>query len=108
MKLDTAHDLAAEAIDLKIATDAPSRNALNKLYAALEKVMGDNRRSGEGVTNLQTNQTPVEGLTVTEKEGVDGEQAEETMVQNGREEAATGVGESLLEELLDDEGEEEL
>ena len=40
-KLQTALDLTAEAIDIKIAADATSRNTLNKLHAALIKAIGD-------------------------------------------------------------------
>jgi len=104
-KLEAAKDLAAEAVDSKIATDAPSRNALNKLYTALSKALGENGTAGksaEGVTIVETRQN--EGLTAVEEEGAvahGGEEVEETEVQ-----AATEVGESLLEELLDDEEEE--
>jgi len=104
-KLEAAKDLAAEAVDSKIATDAPSRNALNKLYTALSKALGENGTAGksaEGVTIVETRQN--EGLAAVEEEGAvahGGEEVEETEVQ-----AATEVGESLLEELLDDEEEE--
>ena len=40
-KLQMAHDLAVEAIDMNIAFDAASRNGLNKFHAALIKVMGE-------------------------------------------------------------------
>lgn len=105
-KLEAAKDLAAEAVDSKIATDAPSRNALNKLYTALSKALGENGsvgKSAEGVTVVEARQD--EGVTAVGGEGgaamqVD-EEAEETRIQ----EAPVG-GESLLEELLDDEEEE--
>lgn len=106
-KLEAAKDLAAEAVDSKIATDAPSRNALNKLYTALGKARGENGSAGksaEGVTVVDTRQD--EGLTAAvDNDGaathVDEEEAEETKIQ-----AAPEGGESLLEELLDDEEEE--
>jgi len=106
-KLEAAKDLAAEAVDSKIATDAPSRNALNKLYTALSKALGENGSAGksaEGVTVVETRQD--EGLTAAVgSDGaamdVDEGQAEETKMQ-----AAAEGGESLLEELLDDEEEE--
>jgi len=104
-KLEAAKDLAAEAVDSKIATYAPSRNALNKLYTALSKALGENGSAGkspEGVTVMETRQD--EGLTAVEEEGAlahVGEVVEEMNVQ-----AAAEGGESLLEELLDDEEEE--
>ncbi len=104
-KLEAAKDLAAEAVDSKIATDAPSRNALNKLHTALSKALGENGTAGkgaEGVTIVETRQN--EGLTAVEEEGAlmhGGEEVEETEVR-----AAAEGGESLLEELLDDEEEE--
>lgn len=104
-KLEAAKDLAAEAVDSKIATDAPSRNALNKLYTAVSKALGENGTAGkgaEGVTIVETRQN--EGLTAVEEEGAvthGGEEVEETEVR-----AAAEGGESLLEELLDDEEEE--
>ena len=106
-KLEAAKDLAAEAVDSKIATDAPSRNALNKLYTALGKALGENGSAGksaEGVTVVETRQD--EGPTaVVEHDGatmhVGEEEMEETRIQ-----AALVGGESLLEVLLDDEEEE--
>ena len=40
-KLQSTIELVAEAIDDKIAQDAASRNALNKLHSALSKVLKD-------------------------------------------------------------------
>ena len=98
-KLQTAFDLTAEAIDIKAASDAPSRNALNKLHTALLKAIGESAITRRNVE-------------------------EETMAPEGEEEAApeaTEVGDdtrmdivkrekpeaedTLLEELLDDEEE---
>ncbi len=39
-KLHAVHELVGDAIDAKIATDAPSRNALTKLQAAVVKAIG--------------------------------------------------------------------
>lgn len=111
-KLQCAKDLTTEAIDLKIASDAPSRNTLNKLYTALKKAVGDNGRVSrdvDGATQLMvreegpTNVGAEAGEVEAETEGVDGEG--ETKRQAGRDEGATEVGETLLEELLDDEEE---
>ena len=40
-KLQTTTELVKEAIDEKVAQDALSRNALNKLHIALSKALGD-------------------------------------------------------------------
>ena len=132
-KLQTALDLAAEAMDLKIASDAPSRNALNKLHTTLSKAVGENGKvgkGGEGTTVMETRQEEVtvadEGLTVVEEEGAEvgdvdegeetkmqgveeeemqGVEGEEPKMQGVKEEGGTEVGDSLLEELLDDEEE---
>lgn len=39
-KLQATHELLTDAIEARIATDAPSRNALNKLLTALTKAIG--------------------------------------------------------------------
>lgn len=39
-KLQAAHELLTDAIEARIASDAPSRNASNKLLAALTKAIG--------------------------------------------------------------------
>jgi len=106
-KLEAAKDLAAEAVDSKIATDAPSRNALNKLYAALSKALGENGsvgKSAEGVTVVETRQD--EGFTAVmeEEEGAVGQVGEEEAEETKMRVLAEGE-ESLLEELLDDEEE---
>lgn len=40
-KLRKVYELVAQAIEDKIATDAPSRNALNKMEVSLGKIVGD-------------------------------------------------------------------
>lgn len=100
-KLQTALDLTAEALDSKVASDAAGRNALNKLHTALSKAIGDSTKDGKG-------RVP-EGLTALEEDGVEAAEAvqrEGTMVEAGIEEdGRTEPGDSLLEELLDDEEE---
>lgn len=100
-KLNSALDLTAEAIDGKIAADAAGRNALNKLHTALGKALGENAKPAQSRAQ--------EGLTVVEEDGVEvaegaeSGQGEETKVE--AEEGKTEVGDSLLEELLEDEEE---
>lgn len=40
-KLRKAYELVAQAIEDKVASDAPSRNALNKMEVSLGKIVGD-------------------------------------------------------------------
>ena len=40
-KLQMAFDLATEALESKVASDAPSRNAIIKVHGALGKAIGD-------------------------------------------------------------------
>ena len=99
-KLQTALDLSAEAIDMKIANDATSRNALNKLYTALTKAMGESalaRRSAEEATVAAEDQE--DGVPEATEAGDD------TRMNIVKEEAMTEAGESILEELLEDEEE---
>ena len=103
-KLQTALDLTAEAIDIKVATDATSRTALNRLHTALVKAVGDsavNRKSVEEETMAQ------EGLTVVEENAVPepSQMGDESKIGNAKYEAVTEAGDTLLEELLDDEEE---
>lgn len=103
-KLQTALDLTAEAIDIKIATDATSRTALSRLHTALVKAVGDsavNRKSVEEETMAQ------EGLTVLEENAVPEpmQMGDASKIETPKDEAVTEAGDTLLEELLDDEEE---
>lgn len=137
-KLHIVANLAQEAIDNKVAADAPSRTALNKLHTMIKKAMG-----GDVVTI--TKQTPEtdgivvgeveeEGETIApssvledrekhvqEEEGggggggteLDGAAAaagsEKTMILLQHDEGTTVGHDSLLEELLvDDDGDVEM
>ncbi len=51
-KLHAAHELLTDAIEARTASDAPSRNALNKLFTALTKAMGSS-----GAANVTTTAT---------------------------------------------------
>ena len=99
-KLQTVLDLSAEAIDMKIASDATSRNALNKLHSALTKAMGESglaRRSVGDATVAAEHQE--DGALDATGAGDD------TRMDIVKEEAMTVAGETVLEELLEDEEE---
>ena len=117
-KLQSAYDLAAEAIELKIAPDAGSRNALTKLHTNLSKALGETtpispRKSGarEGPIVLkeddaELDETQIPEVAVAEEEMKLEDVAEgETQMENIIEEE-TEVKDSVLDELLDEEEEE--
>lgn len=101
--LQSALGLITEATDLKVAPDAPSRNALGKLHTSLSKAVGEvdssdarNQKSriAEGPTLL-----PPEKATVLDV-GID-VKMEGIGLTGG--EGETKVEDSLLEELLNEE-----
>lgn len=108
-KLKETTTLVNEAIDDKIASDAASRNALNKLHLALSKAVGEigsRKRDSNDTIALGDD----DGLTVVEGPGrTDGvSMIEEDMkLEAIEEDAATEVRDSLLDELLEDEDEDE-
>lgn len=91
-KLQTAHELVVEAIDLKVANDAPSRNAFTKLLNALVKVIGEAKMTNTKAVEL------VEGNTIT----LDAADEGSTTVDRITEEK-TEIQDSLVSELLEDE-----
>lgn len=106
-KLSSVFQLVAEAIDLKVATDAPSRNALTKLHGALGKVVGEagavKKSVEEGVTVLD------EGKTMADEDGAEAPalgSEEDVKMEIEEQENMTRLKDSLLEELLDDEEEQ--
>lgn len=106
-KLSSVSELVAEAIDLKVATDAPSRNALTKLHGSLGKVVGEagavKKRVEEGATVLD------EGKTIAEEDEAEAPalaSEEDVKMEIEEQEDMTKLKDSLLEELLDDEDEE--
>ncbi|KAL2040754.1 hypothetical protein N7G274_006733 [Stereocaulon virgatum] len=103
-KLKKVTELVIQAIDDKIATDAASRNALNKLHVALSRAMGEPRKSKKGIEDTFA---PLEGgRTTIEEKGV-----EESILANENDlkvESVEDAGvmeakDSLLDELLTDE-----
>ena len=114
-KLLSVHGLVVEAIDLKIATDAPTRNGLHKLEVALNKAIGESGIFKQGTEGETIAEPAQEGLTVVD-EGQSGlpvthpDDVEDIMmedVKHEKEEEMTGAHDTLLEELLDDEDEDE-
>ena len=134
-KLPIVADLLQEAIDHKVAADAPSRTALNKLHMAVKKAMGDagtevkqqqeqqqQQQQEEGETSLVLPTTiPVEKVEddgvgeVTEVGDGNGSPETETVMEGAVgggdddvDEGTTLGQDSLLEELLDDDGDIEM
>lgn len=91
-KLQTAHELVVEAIDLKVANDAPSRNSFTKLLNALVKVIGEAKKTSTKAAELD------EGNTITLDVADEGS----TTVHRITEEK-TEIRDSLVSELLEDE-----
>ncbi|MCJ1473556.1 hypothetical protein MMC13_002207 [Lambiella insularis] len=102
-KLQSVRGLAAEAIELKIAPDAASRNALTKLHGALSKAVGEMapgspRKSAAPVVKAE--EVESEETSLPEAENA----AEETKMK-GVVDEGEAVKDSVLEELLDEEEE---
>ena len=91
-KLQTAHELVVEAIELKVANDAPSRNAFTKLLNALVKVIGEAKKRNTKALELD------EGNTIT----LDAADEGSTTVHRITEEK-TEIRDSFVSELLKDE-----
>ncbi|MCJ1392930.1 hypothetical protein MMC18_005802 [Xylographa bjoerkii] len=118
-KLQSACDLAAEAIELKIAPDAGSRNALIKLHIALSKALGETtpmspRKSTarEGVTALEEDEVEPEETQMPDAGAAEEETKMEGDIEGETQMAGVmgeemGVKDSVLDELLDEEEEEE-
>ena len=100
-KLQTVSDLVAEAIDTKIAMDGPTRNALNKIQAALNKALGD---AGTNRQSIEANEDPTQALDqMTLNQEVEDE---EGRMDVDRDEEEKRLKDVLLEELLDEEDED--
>lgn len=86
-----------EAIESKIANDAGSRNALNKLHLALSKAMGE-----AGKFKKNTDETLVsmseDGLPEMEEQGREG-----SVLANDEDKGMGDTKDTLLDELLSDE-----
>lgn len=134
-KLTIVNDLAVEAIDHKVATEAASRTALNKLHLAVSKACGEVAESGkgrlsvgEGVTmangEASTGSEPSVAAAAGEEDGLtkvvedDGETVDGAVVrqESGEQETILPGGgaaeevtkDSILDELLDDDEDVEM
>ena len=104
-KLRVAHDLVAEAIDMKIATDAASRTALNRLYTALVKAVGDSAVAGKRIEEERAMQD--ERMVVGQHSPPELKEIGDNSLMNDIEKETTAeAGDTLLEELLEDEEEQ--
>ena len=102
-KLQNIATLVMEAIDDKIAGDATSRNALNKLHAALNKAMGETGKAKKFPDG--DSPTVGDGLTVMDVDESVVADEREVREEAGEVEDVPGEKDSLLEELLEDEEE---
>ena len=102
-KLRKTSARVARAIEDRIASDATSRNALNKLQVALQKAVGE---AGEADKSPDETLAPVpeDDLTATEAHHVDQGSDRDIKLEPPHEnESVTEAKDSLLEELLDDD-----
>ncbi|KAL8922423.1 MAG: hypothetical protein Q9208_005145 [Pyrenodesmia sp. 3 TL-2023] len=96
-KLRAVNDLVVEAIDEKVATDATTRNALNKLNLALTRVLGE----------ADTVQLSLEGHGADQTLAGNTNEVEAALEVDATEGKAVTQGQdTLLEELLDGEGDD--
>ena len=107
-KLQSTTGLVVEAIDGKVAYDAPSRNALRKLLSILGKALGDAEKVKPIAVDLSAPAGGDDGLTAVDDQIIEGSiVANEEGVRMGGNghESVTEVQESISRELL--EGEED-
>lgn len=103
-KLQVTHDLTAEAIDVKIATDAASRTALNRLHIALVKAIGDSTVAGKRFEEERAAQDELMVVGQHSPPEVK-EIGDDSVINDIKKEATAEAGDTLLEELLEDEEE---
>lgn len=105
-KLQSTIELVVEAINGKIAQDAPARNALKKLHSALSKALGDSEKvkpvSADTLvpTGRDDGPTTVEGKVI---EGSTMANEEDVEMDGDGDEGVTEVQDSLLEKLPEGE-----
>ena len=103
-KLRNSIELVIEAIDGNIATDAASRNALNKLHLALSKAIRDGGNSAKNTDEMPAS-VDRDGLTVVEDQAEDSTLATKDALKVKRiaDHSIADVNDSLMDELLSDE-----
>ncbi|KAI9760675.1 MAG: hypothetical protein M4579_001539 [Chaenotheca gracillima] len=105
-KTRSVHELVTEAINERIVSDAPGRNALNKLQSALSKVVEDSN-AREGTTTVATEAETVLDEEEGEADGKD-KDVEDTKVKQEPEDDVEGTvdegttRDSIVDALLDD------
>ena len=108
-KLHSTTRLVVEAIDGKMAHDAPSRNALRKLLSILSKALGDAEKVKQIAVDWSAPAGGDDGLTAVDGQTIEGSMVanEECVRMSGSgNECGTEVQASISKELLL-EGEEE-
>ena len=103
-KLRSTTELVIEAIDSNIATDAASRNALNKLHLALSKAIRDGGNSAKDTDEMPAS-VDQEVLTVVEDQAEDSILAtkDALKVESVADRSIADANDSLMDELLSDE-----
>ena len=102
-KLQAVRDLVSEALDSKIAPDATARNALSKVYQALSKALEEVDLVRPSIVEEAADHTVAE--KAVDVEG--GSDVEESKMEVAEEQGITRGQDTLLDELLDDEDEDE-
>ena len=103
-KLRSMTELVIEAIDSNIATDAASRNALNKLHLALSKAIRDGETPAKDTDEMPASVNQ-EILTVVEDQAEDSILAtkDALKVESVADHSIADANDSLMDELLSDE-----
>ncbi len=101
-KLQAVHELVVEAIEIKVANDAPSRNAFNKLLTALVKVIGERKTTAKAAAPEEEGANALDGteagsLSVLRQKNL----------KMAEFEGKTEIQDSLVEQLLEDDTMEE-
>lgn len=103
-KLRRTTELVIEAIDGNVATDAASRNALNKLHLTLSKAIRDGGNSGKD-TDAMPASIDQDCLTVVEDQAEDSILAtkDALKVESVADRSIADANDSLMDELLSEE-----
>ena len=103
-KLQSTNELVLKAIDDKVASDAASRTALNKIHNALSKALGEAGNCPNKAADDTVLPVADDGVTVMEEQDESlAADDEEIKLEPGAEEGLAEGRDSILEELLDDE-----
>ena len=104
-RLQLVRDLVVEAIDNRVAAEATSRTAMNKLHTAVSKALSEANIKHSTSDRAMACATPVDDLNnasnLQEEGGDDGDVDQEPDMD----ESVATEKDSVLQELLDDEDE---